>query len=238
MTDKNALAVVLSAEFEPSEVLHFEGRGGRIFDYIEDETVMDRDDLALGIGAVSYEFSPVTDTCVKGRKTVAWPDGTTSWYEDFGYSTKAALQPGEVFDPKRHSPEPFKEAVSDCIRRLGRYTGIARYLYRKHDSVQSGGRATPPPARPPARPAGTGNASVTVVRDEAPEFAPNEWDEPQEFAPIGGKAAPANVPSDHCPIHDTAWTGNPGDLWHGPKGVVEGGYCRHPDNIKNARRAG
>lgn len=208
MTANDALAPVLSAEFEPHEVLHFEGRGGRVFDYIEDETVMDRMDSSLGIGAVSWDFDVITDTCVRGTLTIAWPDGTVSHYQDFGYATRA------------DSAEPFKEAVSDAIRRLGRFVGVARYLYRKHDSTAGSGRGgTPPPPRPSAPP------RPTVVRDDVPE-------EPEDmFAPIGG-SVPANVPTDHCPLHDVPWAGTPGDLFHKDP---EGKWCRHPDNVRKAR---
>lgn len=210
----DALRDVLSAEFG-DEVLQFNktwrGKDGRehsmSFDYIEDETVMDRLEDALGLGAASFDFDVITDTAVRGTMTIRWPDGSTSRYQDFGYATRA------------DSAEPYKEAVSDAIRRLGRYVGVARYLYRKHESQASGGRAAPPSARPPARP--------SVVRDDVPE------EPPEMFAPIGGKSAPAEIPTDNCPIHDVPWNGEPGDLWHkGPDG-----YCRHPENVRKARRA-
>lgn len=203
----DALRGVLSAEFEPAQVLHFEGRGGRIFDYVEDETVMDRLEDALGIGSYDLEFSPVTDSCVKGRLAIRWPDGTTSSYEDFGYATRT------------DSAEPYKEAVSDAIRRLGRYVGVARYLYRKHESPAASAGRVPSSSRPASRP--------TVVREEP--------DDPfGEFAPIGGKSAPAEIPTDECPIHGVPWNGEPGDQWHRKD---EGGFCRHPDNVRKARRA-
>jgi hypothetical protein len=112
--------------------------------------------------------------------------------------------------------------VSDAIRRLGRFVGVARYLYRKHESVSPARQHVQErPQRPaPARP------------------APVDYDVPEEpedlFPPIGG-AIPAVVPTDTCPLHGTKWGGSPGDLFHGPKGVTPNGYCRHPDNVKKAR---
>lgn len=110
------------------------------------------------------------------------------------------------------------------------------------DSIQSGGRATPPPARPSARPSTVtaayeqgGTAAAREFLQSVPE--PPLFDGDPEFAPIGGSAS-AEIPTDHCPIHNEPWRGDPGDLYHGPKGIVPTGYCRHPDNVKKtARRA-
>lgn len=208
MTTQKTIGDLLSAEFDPSEVRHFTGRGNQVFDYVEDETVMDRLDMVLGPGRwnISTEPISVADGIVKVVLHGMLPDGTMFSYEDFGYQT-------------RDGGESLKEAVSDGIRRCGRYLGVGRYLYRKHEPIQSGGRATPPPARPPARP--------TVVHDDVPE-------EPADlFPPIGG-AVEANVPTDHCPLHDVPWLGTPGDYWHKDP---DGRYCRHPDNVRKARRA-
>lgn len=226
MTTKlDGIGAVLSAEFEAGEVLHFTkewtNKAGqafsRTFDYIEDETVMDRLDLGVGIGRHSWSFTVVSDTCVRGRCDIAWPDGTASFYEDFGYATRA------------DSAEPLKEAVSDAIRRIGRYVGVARYLYRKHDSTASGGRAgTSSPDRPSAPPRPEALPTPGVPTASVPE-------EPEDlFPPIGGMSSPAQVPVDHCPIHDVPWLGGPGDYWHKDP---EGKYCRHPDNVRKARRA-
>src|SRR5262249_25338946 len=95
------------------------------------ETVMDRLDAALGVGNWYVHVQPVTDTAARvvlgARIPTTFGDehGGAGFieYEDFGYATRA------------DSPEPLKEAVSDGIRRCGRYLGIARYLYRKHDAT-------------------------------------------------------------------------------------------------------
>lgn len=207
----------LSVQFEPNQVLHFEGRGGRTFDYIEDETVMDRADAVLGLGKTSWEFSPVTDSCVKGTLIVAWPDGTTSSYQDFGYATRA------------DSAEPYKEAVSDAIRRLGRFIGIARYLYHKHSSAgpsstRSGnGRGGSPSPRPSAP------ARTSTDVPEEPEWI-HEADEPTPIRP----AARAASDNNECPIHGVTWIGEWGDLWHKDD---DGKYCRHPENTRGPARA-
>lgn len=102
-------------------------------------------------------------------------------------------------------------------------------------SPASAGRAVPPPVRPAARP--DPYTSAPPRFDDVPDEPPDLFaDAPVPFAPIG---RPENaVPTDECPIHHEKWRGDPGDRYHGPKGVVDGGYCRHPDNVKrSARRA-
>jgi len=208
VTNNNTAAEMLLARFEPSEVLHFEGRGGRTFDYIEDETVMDRLDAVLGVGASSFDFDVITPTCVRGTMVIQWPNGERSHYQDFGYATRA------------DSAEPLKEAVSDAIRRLGRYAGVARYLYHKHDSQ----RSTPDRPAAPARPSAPQRPVPIADVPEEPDFMR------EEFAPLGSPATA--VAGNHCPVHDVPWAGGPGDYWHKDP---DGKYCRHPDNIKRAR---
>ena len=206
----------LDERFTNGEVRQFRGRGGQTFDYIEDETVMDRLDEVLGKGEWSLEVEPISvaDGIVKVTLRAL---GQT--YEDFGYASNAGPQ-----------AESLKEAVSDGIRRCGRYLGIGRYLYKKHDSE---GQAPVPPQRP-ARPVAPARTSTQLPELEEAEELRAAFGEPvRPFAPIG---QPENaVPVDECPIHRMPWAGKPGDLYHGPKGIVDGGYCRHPDNVR--RRA-
>jgi hypothetical protein len=143
------LADKLAAHFPPEQVLQRPGRGGGpALDYIEDETVMDRLDEALGVGNWSLLVTPISvaDGIVQVRLG-AKIEAEWVWYEDFGYANNV-------------SGDALKEAVTDGIRRCGRYLGVGRYLYHKHSSAgssstrQSGnGRAAgpPPAARPPAR---------------------------------------------------------------------------------------
>lgn len=188
----------LAAEFVNGEVLTFQGRGGMTFDYIEDETVMDRLDEVLGVGgwSVSVEAISVTEGIVK-VSLQAIVDGKGVEFQDFGYAT-------------RTDGEALKEAVSDGIRRCGRFLGIGRYLYHKHTPRAAGGQgrtSSPTPLRPVARP-GSGAA-------------------PPPTAP------PAGIDEAICPEHDVEWRGEPGDLYHR---LESGGYCRHPDNVKRPRR--
>lgn len=207
----NALRDALSAGFDPTEVHQREGQGGKWFDYIDDETVMDRLDDAVGLGRHSWSFTVVTDFCVRGRVDITWPDGSASFYEDFGYANNK-------------SGDTLKEAVTDSIRRIGRFVGVGRDLYRKHETTQ----ARPAPSRP-SQPAYSAPQRPVVVED-----VPEEPDDFREaFPPIG---QPQNaVPSNECPIHRVPWAGKPGDLFHKDP---EGKWCRHPDNEKrSARRA-
>jgi hypothetical protein len=210
----DALRPILSAGFDPKEVHQRKGQNGMTFDYIDDETVMDRLDDAVGLGRHSWSFTVVTDTCVRGRVDIVWPDGSASFYEDFGYANN-------------QSGDTLKEAVTDSIRRIGRFVGVARDLYRKHDAGSQSQRPSQPAYSAPQRSAPTRPAPMRPsVVDEVPE-------EPEDLFPPIGNPANAVAPS-HCPIHDVPWAGGPGDYWHKDP---EGKYCRHPDNIKRPRRA-
>lgn len=123
----------LAAPFPAAEVRQFkkewttrsgEKKSAGPFDFIEDETVMDRLDETLGVGNWYIHVQPISDLAVRVVLGARF-DGLAPFveYEDFGYATRA------------ESAEPLKEAVSDGIRRCGRYLGIARYLYRKHDAA-------------------------------------------------------------------------------------------------------
>ena len=129
--------------------------------YIEDETVMDRLDLGFGRGnwQIHVEPIPVYEGVVKVTLSVRVdPDQPWVSYQDFGY-------------PNREGGESLKEAVSDGIRRCGRYLGIARDLYRK-DTVARSHVAPQAPSAPAPRPvAPTPARSSTAVPEP-----PLEWD--------------------------------------------------------------
>jgi hypothetical protein len=216
MTAENQMWAKLAEPFPDSEVKQRPGRGSMTFSYVDARAVMQRlDDVLTPAG---WEFTssvlPGTDI-VHGRLTVA---GFVR--EDYGY-------PNSDKDE-----EPIKAASSDALKRCAVMFGVGRHLY---DDNKPQTRSVAPQRPAPARPAPVG-------QDPYPDApALNEWgnvpEEPEDlFAPIGG-AIPAVVPTDTCPLHGTKWGGSPGDLFHGPKGVVPTGYCRHPDNIKRSARA-
>ena len=183
----STVADLLSAQFVDGEVLQFRGRGDKVFDYIEDETVMDRLDDVLGVGAWSITVEPISlaEGIVKVRLSGQTPEGNSFVYEDFGYQT-------------REGGEALKEAVSDGIRRCGRYLGIGRYLYRKHDST--------PRAQVPSSPAPRPVAAAVAPTPRPAAARPTE--EPEELAATFTK--PANpyaaraVETWRCPVHGEA----------------------------------
>ncbi len=140
----------LTDPFADEELRQFQGRGGRTMTYIEDETVMDRLDAAFGVGGwqLLVEAVPVYEGVVKVKLGIRMSDAWT-WYEDFGY-------------PNSTDGDLLKEAVSDGIRRCGRYLGIARDLYRKrtHEAPHApqNGHSAPRPVAAPSR-------STTAVPD-------------------------------------------------------------------------
>lgn len=198
----------------------------RMLSYVDARAVMQRLDDVLTPGGWDFTSTVIPGTdIVRGELTIA---GCTR--VDYGYPNSD------------HDEEPVKAASSDALKRCAVMFGIGRHLYS--DNTQSGGGRTPSPARQPARPvtaaydAGGTAAAMRVITASVPEEPPDLFGDPEgEFLAIGGKNAPANIPTDSCPIHNEPWRGNPGDLYHGPKGVVPGGYCRHPDNVKKARGA-
>ena len=189
----------LTAPFAEEELRHFEGRGGKQMTFIEDETVMDRLDAAFGVGGwqVNVEPIPYVDGVVKVRLGVRIartlpesPGSEWTWYEDFGY-------------PNQTSGDMLKEAVSDGIRRCGRYLGIARDLYRKRTY-----EAAPRPvaAQSPAHPIAAAPRSTTALPDDEGV----DWDSlntapPRPIRPT----VPLSEGEGLCPAHGVPWALKP-----------------------------
>lgn len=249
MTIKGASSAMVAALARPTPPDRVQWRG--------DRTTQDKSRINV-LGYIDARY--VDDTL----NEVVLPENWQNRYEDIPGGTRCGIGinvDGEwvwKWDAAPHSDiESVKGGHSDSMKRAAVHWGIGRDLYDLPDlwvparetfqgsgkyqpavlpqwngsawttdsSASGSGRAAPPPARPPARP--------TVVPDDPTVGLPLD----DEFAPIGGHSAPASIPTDMCPIHNERWRGDPGDLYHGPRGVVEGGYCRHPDNVKKARHA-
>jgi hypothetical protein len=202
----------LAAEFARDDVLSFQGRGGQTFDYIEDETVMDRLDEVLGVGTWSIAVEPISvaDGIVKVRLFGETPEGEKFSYEDFGYQT-------------RDGGESLKEAVSDGIRRCGRFLGIGRYLYRKHPPISQARGGSSPRASQSPRP----------VSPPAPVGASNPDEPPFPGEVIGFRQPAAVLPDprdgyygDTCPVHQgRPWKETP----RGIKCTANNGTRENPD---------
>ena len=141
------------APFAEEELRQFQGRGGKTMTFIEDETVMDRLDAGYGFGNWQIHVEPVATApgVVKVRLGVR-EQGEWTWYEDFGY-------------PNQPDGDVLKEAVSDGIRRCGRYVGIARDLYRK--STYEPGGALGPRVEAPAGPPDAAGATEHLLGIES-----------------------------------------------------------------------
>lgn len=202
------------AAFAEEEIRTFSGRGGKTMTYIEDETVMDRLDVGYGPGMWSLLVEPVNDHVVKVRLGVRDGDDWT-WYEDFGY-------------PNGTDGESLKEAVSDGIRRCGRYVGIGRDLYRKRTYETGGARPPAPPRQnaPQARPAPSAPPRPHLVDTDLLDPGDEALDELRAEPTVRADLV-------RCSLHDVPWIGQPGDLYHRK---AEGGFCRHPDNVRKAAR--
>ena len=156
----------------------------------------------------TFQIMGIGEDWVHGRLTI---NGRA--FENIGYAENADM------DWKK---EVLKDAASDAFKRCAALAGVARYLYDKDSAPRhSGGRVASSPARPSAPPR---------TSTDLPE-------EPEGLAEAF--AAPTPIRRDNsdngvCPEHGVQWNGQWGDLWHkGPDG-----YCRHPDNVKQDRKAG
>jgi hypothetical protein len=180
----------LAAMVQPfaDEELHtFRGVGGKELTYIEDETVMDRLDLGFGPGNWSIHVEPIpyVEGVVKVKLSVRVGDGPWVEYEDFGYPNNTGA-----------GAQSLKEAVSDGIRRCGRYLGIARDLYRKDSGPHQPRPTVVPTPVPHVRVATGGNPAHARSSTAVPE-PPRDWDvldnkKPQPFA----QAQAAKIESD------------------------------------------
>jgi hypothetical protein len=169
--------------------------------YVEDEQVMDRLDEGFGPGYWQILTDAIDHSVVKVRLGVCYDLEHWVWYEDFGYANREG---GDV----------LKEAVTDGIRRCGRFVGIARDLYRKGASHTTSGqqRVGAPRAAAPASPP----RSVVPLppAGEAPE-------EPEYLTEIIGAPHTATVTrvadevasqDGFCPQHGLAWVLQPGGI--------------------------
>jgi hypothetical protein len=175
----------LAAMVQPfaDEELHtFQGVGGKQLTYIEDETVMDRLDIGFGRGnwSIHVDADPAYEGVVKVTLSVRVDDGPWVEYQDYGY-------------PNNKDGQALKEAVSDGIRRCGRYLGIARDLYRKDSGPNQPRPVALPrpdvlhdPKRPTAGPIDAFMRAPARSSTVVPE-PPLDWDvldnkKPQPFA--------------------------------------------------------
>lgn len=174
------------------------------FDYVDARAVAQRLDDVLTPAGWTFTWTnlPGTDI-VHGRLDIG---GVIR--EDAGYPNS------------ERDEEPIKAAVSDALKRCAVLFGIGRHLYE--DNKTPAARRTPAAARP------------VPVRAETPLHLVDTDVVPPEPEELDALFAEPTVRADlvKCPIHEVAWVGTPGDLYH-RKG--EGGFCRHPDNLRKAR---
>lgn len=176
------------------------------FDYVDARAVAQRLDDVLTPAGWTFTWTNLPGTdIVHGRLDIG---GVIR--EDAGYPNS------------ERDEEPIKAAVSDALKRCAVLFGIGRHLYE--DNKTPAARRTPAAARPAPVRAETPPRPHLVDTDVVPP-------EPEELDAL---FAEPTVRADlvNCPIHDVPWAGTPGDLYH-RKG--EGGFCRHPDNLRKER---
>lgn len=127
--------------------------------------------------------------------------------------------------------EPIKAAVSDALKRCAVLFGTGRHLYEDNRTPAARRTVRNAPQRPPAPVATRAAAELLEVR---PHLVDTDLLDPGEEAIDALHGEPtARADYVRCPIHDVPWTGSVGDLYH-RKG--EGGFCRHPENVRKAAR--
>lgn len=178
------------------------------FSYVDARAVAQRLDDVLTPAGWDFSIFPLPGDVVQGKLVIG---GIVR--EDVGY-------PNSDDDA-----EPLKSATSDALKRCAVLFGIGRHLYddnkNGHRPAQNG-RSAAPVARPPLR-----AVSAPTSAHDDPYGDSLDAD---GFTPIEATIrddAPA------CAIHGVEWKGTPGDLYHKK---VEGGYCRHPENVQKPAR--
>lgn len=183
------------------------------FSYVDARAVAERLDEVLTPEGWNFTCSVIPGSdVVKGVLTIG-----SSVREDHGYPNS------------ERDDEPIKAATSDALKRCAVLFGVGRHLYE--DNKTPAARRTSRPVQPrqnaPQRP----TAPPAAARPHLVDTDLMEPDEGEIDALFGEPTVRADFV--RCPIHDVAWTGQPGDLYH-RKG--EGGFCRHPENVRKAVR--
>lgn len=155
--------------------------------YVEDEQVMDRLDEGFGPGYWQLLTEPVDHTVVKVRLGVCYDLEHWVWYEDFGYANREG---GDV----------LKEAVTDGIRRCGRFVGIARDLYRKGVTTHGARVASSPAPAPRPQPV---DSRPVGGEPEEPDWVRDQIAHDERTATQGDAGAGT------CPDHHIGWVLQP-----------------------------
>lgn len=181
------------------------------FDYVDARAVAQRLDDVLTPAGWEFTWTAIPGAdIVHGRLVI---DGIVR--EDAGYPNS------------ERDEEPLKAAVSDALKRCAVLFGVGRHLYEDNKTpatrrASSTSRQNAP-QRPPVQPVAPRPHLVdTDLLDPGDE----------EIDALHGEPV-ARADLVRCPIHDIAWIGQPGDLYHRKP---EGGFCRHPENVKKAAR--
>lgn len=176
------------------------------FSYVDARAVAQRlDDVLTPEG---WQFTcnviPGSDI-VKGRLEIG-----TNVREDHGYPNS------------ERDDEPIKAATSDALKRCAVLFGIGRHLYEDNKTPASRRVVRNAPQRPVAPPVAA-----------RPHLVDTDLLDPGDEAIDELHGTPtARTDLIRCPLHDIAWIGQPGDLYHRDS---VGGYCRHPDNTPKVR---
>jgi hypothetical protein len=188
------------------DVLSFQGRGGQTFDYIEDETVMDRLDEVLGVGTWSIAVEPISvaDGIVKVRLSGRRPRARRS-------ATRTSATRPATEGSRSRRPSATASGAADGSS-ASADTCTASTFHKLVAGPPPRASQSPRPVSPPA-PVGASNPDYDEPPFPGAETVPTILADPRD-----------GFYGDQCPKHHVAW-----------KEGKYGPYCSAKDPEGNER---
>lgn len=122
MTEQN-IKDLLAAPFTPPELKEREGRGKKMYSYIDARSAHQRLDDVLGVGGWQSSFKVLDPESKAVECTLsAFIDGQWVTRTDVGY-------PNSADDADNDGQEPLKASYSDALKRAAVQFGVGRHIY-------------------------------------------------------------------------------------------------------------
>jgi hypothetical protein len=184
---------VLTQPIPPEEIKQRQGPGGKMLDYIDARTVMDRLD-ELGADVWQDRFVDRADGSVRCGISIL-VDG--EWVTKWDVGTESDI-------------ESDKGSYSDAFKRAGVKWGIGRELYNK-PSTTSGRAAAASSARPVPTPRPSAPPPTVAGVPEEPDYLADVIGAPVR-ATVARVADEVASQDGFCPQHGLSWVLQPGGI--------------------------